>query len=77
MYSRPYQTSKMDPFAKIVNGLTEKMFILDFRQGSEYISGICLKYWNFYCEKLLYEKMILVDSTFLRLGVWGCRFDLH
>ena len=56
----------MDPFAKIVNGLTEKMFILDFRQGSEYISGICL---NFYCEKLLYEKMILVDSTFLRLGV--------
>ena len=44
MYSRPYQTSKMDPFAKIVNGLTEKMFILDFRQGSEYISGICLKY---------------------------------
>ena len=45
-YSKPCQTSKMECFAKIVNGSKLKNYfvkhsILDISQGSEYASVIC------------------------------------
>ena len=42
-YSEPCQASKMESFAKIVNGsltISAKQFILDARPGFEYASGL-------------------------------------